>query len=82
MPGSEKGKGDGNRMPDGKLTDLASKFNNTQGEGAFIHLPQQERDRIRESLNVRKPAEFGSMLDQYYRNIATGKPAEKPARNP
>ena len=59
------------------MNGLASKFNGEQGEGAFIHLPQRERDRIRESLNVRKPAEFGSMLDQYYRNIATGKPATK-----
>ena len=82
MPGSEKGKGDGNRTPDGKLSGLASKFNKVDGEGAFIHLPPSERERIRANLNVRKPAEFGTMLDKYYQNIASGKPATKDAPKP
>jgi hypothetical protein len=83
QPGEQKGpsqenprnKGKGDREPDGKLNNAASKLQNVKGEGAFINLPPRQREMIQQALSDKLPPEFSALIRQYYMNIAGGKAA-------
>jgi len=45
--------------------------NSTQGPGAFQGLPDRDRAAIQQSQTEKYPQEYGSMVEQYMRNLAT-----------
>ena len=49
-----------------------------RGEGMFIHLPPRQRELIKQALNEKLPPEYAALIQQYYINIARGKPASSP----
>jgi len=67
--------GTGDREPDGSLKNSGSQHNGTAGDGSFLYLPPRQRELIRQALSEKLPAEFSAMIQQYYANIARGKPA-------
>ena len=44
------------------------------GEGGFIFLPAKQRELLRQALSERLPPEYAQMIEQYYMNIARGRP--------
>ncbi|HEY8503490.1 MAG TPA: hypothetical protein VIL46_02835 [Gemmataceae bacterium] len=79
-PGPERNgnPGEGNRIPDGRLANIAAMLREVQGRGGFIHLPPRERAMIDQYLQENAPPEFRAQIKQYNMNIATGKPATGP----
>jgi hypothetical protein len=79
-PAQEKNenRGTGQRLADGKVNDAASKLKPTQGEGTFLHLPPRQRELIQQALNQSLPPEYAAMIQQYYLNLARGRPAVMP----
>jgi hypothetical protein len=71
-------RGSGNRLPDGRLKNAPSQSNDMNGEGAFLHLPPRQRELIRQAISDKLPPEYAALIQQYYVNIARGKPAAKP----
>jgi hypothetical protein len=55
-------------------------FNDVNGEGSFLHLPPRQRELIRQALTEKLPPEYSALIQQYYVNIARGKPAAKSPR--
>lgn len=49
-----------------------------QGEGLFIYLPPRQRELIRQALSEKLPPAYAALIQQYYVNLARGKPAAKP----
>jgi hypothetical protein len=80
-PGTEKNptKGLGKREADGKLANAKSQLKDIQGDGSFLHLPPRQREMIRQALAGQLPPEYAAMIQQYYVNIARGRPATMPA---
>src|SRR5205823_2792334 len=68
-------KGTGYRQPDGKLSNEASKLAEQKGDGAFINLPERQRELIRQALSEGLPPEYAGMIQQYYLNLAKTKPS-------
>ena len=56
-----------------------SQLSDNKGEGAFLHLPPRQRELIRQALTDKLPPEYSALIQQYYINIARGKPAAMPA---
>jgi hypothetical protein len=81
-PAQEKNgnKGTGDRVADGKMSGGASELRNVTGSGSFLHLPPRQREMIRQALTEKLPAQYAAMIQQYYVNIAGGKPAAPPAK--
>jgi len=79
-PGMEKNmaKSKGQRDADGKLANAKSQLKNVQGDGSFLHLPPRQREMIRQALAGQLPPEYAAMIQQYYVNIARGRPATMP----
>lgn len=80
----EKGKGDeknepegakGDREADGKVSNAKSQLGNVNGDGSFLHLPPRQRELIRQALSGQLPPEYSSYIQQYYINVARGRPA-------
>jgi hypothetical protein len=71
-------KGTGNRLADGRMNDGKSQLTDVKGDGMFLQLPARQRELIRQALNEKLPPEYAALIQQYYINIARGKPAAKP----
>jgi hypothetical protein len=90
MPGQQakgqeknENKGNGDRDPsDAKLANKDSKSNGAEGEGNFMHLPPRQRELIRQALAGNLPPEYANLIQQYYINIARGRPATGSAPAP
>jgi hypothetical protein len=76
-PGQEKNttKGNGDRLADGKLSNSPSKLSQVNGDGSFLHLPPRQREMIRQAISGNLPPEYAGLIQQYYINIARGRPA-------
>jgi hypothetical protein len=75
-----EGRGSGNRIADGQKNNAPSRLNDARGEGRFLHLPPRQRELIKQALNEKLPPEYAAMIQQYYINIARGKPASAPSK--
>lgn len=73
--------GKGYRVADGQLNNAGSRSGDVRGEGMFIHLPPRQRELIKQALNEKLPPEYAALIQQYYVNIARGKPASAPAKS-
>ena len=71
-------KGSGNRIADGQMNNGKSQLADVQGDGAFLYLPPRQREMIRQALSAKLPPEYAALIQQYYVNIARGKPAVPP----
>jgi hypothetical protein len=71
-------RGSGDRIADGKVKNPPSQLMDVQGEGLFIYLPSRQRELIRQALSEKLPPEYAAMIQQYYINLARGKPAARP----
>ena len=60
------------------MTNSASQLAKITGSGSFLGLPPRQREMILQALNTKLPPEYAAMIQQYYINIAGGKPAAKP----
>jgi hypothetical protein len=80
-PGSEKnqGQGSGNRLADGKVSNSKSQLVDVIGDGSFLHLAPRQRELLRQAITNRLPPEYAGLIQQYYLNIARGRPAAMPA---
>ena len=65
-------------MASASLKNAAAQMKEVKGEGAFLHLPLRQREMIRQALSSKLPPEYAAMIQQYYINIASGKPAARP----
>jgi hypothetical protein len=68
-------KGEGNREPDGQLSNAASQLKNVAGRGSFLGLPPRERELARQAMRDQLSPEYAPFIRQYYINIARGKSA-------
>jgi hypothetical protein len=68
-------KGEGDRKADGTLSDKKSALNDVTGDGSFMHLPPRQRELIRQAMSGNLPPEYAQLIQQYYVNIARGRPA-------
>jgi hypothetical protein len=75
-------KGTGNRTPDGRLANAKSDLQDIQGDVSFLGLPPRQRELIRQALSGQLPPEYAAMIQQYYVNIARGRPAAPPTAPP
>jgi hypothetical protein len=53
-----------------------------EGDGTFLGLPPRQREMIRQALSGQLPPEYAEMIQQYYVNIARGRPAAPPVAPP
>ena len=67
-------------MADGKVNNAPSELKDVKGEGLFLHLPPRQREMIRQALSDKLPPEYAAMIQQYFANIAKGKPAAAPEK--
>ena len=70
-------KGTGDRIASASPNNAASQLKEVKGEGSFLQLPARQREMILQALNTKLPPEYAAMIQQYYINIAGGKPAAK-----
>jgi hypothetical protein len=68
-------KGEGNREASSPTPAQASKLGDVTGDGAFMHLPPRQRELIRQAISGNLPPEYANLIQQYYINIARGRPA-------
>lgn len=75
-PSQEKneGLGKGDRVADNKASDGRTKLDAVDGDGGFTYLPPKQRELLRQALSERLPPEFAHLIEQYYMNIARGRP--------
>jgi len=86
-PGKGKGKGKsqeknepmgkGDRIADGKVSNGASSGNKVTGDGNFEYLPPRQRELIRQAMSGNLPPEYAAYIQQYYINVARGRPASQ-----
>ena len=50
-----------------------------RGNALLLNLPPRQREMIRQALADKLPPEYAAMIQQYFLNIAKGKPAKAPA---
>ncbi len=48
---------------------------NVNGDGAFLHLPPRQRELIQQAICGSLPPDYAALIQQYYINIARGRPA-------
>jgi hypothetical protein len=75
-------RGSGNRIADGRVNNTKAQGKDVPGSGSFLALPPRQREMIRQALSGRLPPEYAAMIQQYYVNIAGGRPATLPAAPP
>ncbi|MFO0843877.1 MAG: hypothetical protein U0797_16020 [Gemmataceae bacterium] len=68
-------RGQGDRVPDGAAHNDRGAKGDVTGQGAFIHLPPRQREMLRQALTEKLPPEYAAMIQQYFINIAKGKPS-------
>lgn len=80
-PGQERNQtqGTGRRTADGAGRSAESQGNDVKGDGSFLGLPPRQRELIRQAVGDKLPPEYAALIQQYYVNVAKGKPAAKPA---
>ena len=69
-------------MADGAGKNAESQGNDVKGDGSFIGLPPRQRELIRQAISDKLPPEYAAIIQQYFVNIAKGKPATKPTTEP
>jgi exonuclease VII large subunit len=74
--------GDGDRKPDSAAKTAKAQLTTADGDGTFLNLPARQRELIKQSLTEKLPPEYASFIQQYFVNVAKGKPAAKPAAEP
>ena len=57
------------------MDNAASKLENVTGDGSFLHLPPRQRELIQQAISGTLPPEYAGLIQQYYINIARGRPA-------
>lgn len=72
----------GDKPSDGFSQDKTVRRGDAAGEGSFVNLQPRQRELIRQAITDKLPAEYAAAIQQYYVNIARGKPATKPASTP
>jgi hypothetical protein len=79
-PSDHPAKGEGNRVASGssRQEQPAAQFKDVKGDGSFLMLPARQRDLIKQALSEKLPPDYAAMIQQYYLNLARGKPAAKP----
>jgi hypothetical protein len=75
-------KGEGDRKADGTVSNKKSTLNDVNGDGSFLHLPPRQRELIRQAFSGNLPPEYANLIQQYYINIARGRPAAGSAPAP
>jgi hypothetical protein len=75
-------KGEGNRKADGAVSAKKSQLGDVKGDGSFMHLPPRQRELIRQAMSGNLPPEYANLIQQYYINIARGRPASSAAPAP
>jgi hypothetical protein len=82
-PGTEKGDqmATGDRKPDGVSKNVKAQSNGVEGDGSFLNLPPRQRELIRQALTEKLPPEYASFIQQYFVNVAKGKPAAPVSRD-
>jgi hypothetical protein len=73
------GRGTGDRIADGAAKDEKGATGDTRGSSSLLNLPPRQRELIRQALTEKLPPEYAAMIQQYFVNIARGKPAATPA---
>ena len=68
-------RGSGERKPDGRMNKPEVGLDKVTGTGNFLHLPPREREMIMQALAEQLPPGYAALIQQYYVNIARGKPA-------
>lgn len=71
-----EGRAEGNRVPDGAEHNDRGAKGDTNGTGGFINLPPRQREMLRQALTEKLPPEYAAMIQQYFINIAKGKPPQ------
>jgi hypothetical protein len=64
------GGGGDNAKPGGPAVAAAMPRANVAGSGAFVGLPPRDRAAVEQAQRDPVPAEYGGMVEQYYRNLA------------
>jgi hypothetical protein len=77
-----EGKGTGDRVADGKVSNTPSQLMDLKSDGVLINLPPQQRQLIQQALSGQLPPEYAEMILQYYVNISRGQPATLPSAAP
>ena len=77
-----EGRGNGYRVADGQMNNAPPHVGDVRGDGMFIHLPPRQRELIKQALSDKLPPEYAALIQQYYVNIAKGKPATVTAEKP
>jgi len=77
-----RGKGNGNRVANAVRRNSPSSLMDVIGEGSFMHLPPRQREMIKQALSEKLPPEYAGLIQQYYVNIARGRPAAPPTAPP
>ncbi|MBX7103065.1 MAG: hypothetical protein K1X57_03240 [Gemmataceae bacterium] len=72
----------GNRPPDQLKQNAKAQLTPGDADGSFLHLPARQRELIKQALAEKLPPEYSSLIQQYFVNVAKGKPATKPAAEP
>lgn len=72
----------GDRQPDGSARNPKAQLNNVEGDGSFLHLPPRQRELIRQAMADKLPPDYATLIQQYYVNVAKGKPAAKQGTEP
>lgn len=70
-----------NPSPQPPKTEKAQ-LNPGDAEGRFLHLPPRQRELIKQALTEKLPPEYSNLIQQYFVNLAKGKPATKPSSEP
>lgn len=80
-PGMEqRGRSDGNRLANAvPARDMSPRLRDVVGDGAFLHLPARERELIKQAMSAALPPQYAPLIQQYYVNVARGKPAARPS---
>ena len=52
------------------------------GDGSFLHLPPRQRELIQQAISGTLPPEYAGLIQQYYINIARGRPAGSSTPSP
>jgi hypothetical protein len=69
----QDGKGSGDRIADGKVSNTESQLQQVLGDDSFMHLPPRQRELIMQAISGQLPPEYAAQIQQYYLNISRGR---------
>jgi hypothetical protein len=67
--------GKGDRIADGAGKNEKGATGDSRGAASLLNLPPRQRELLRQALNEKLPPEYAGLIQQYFVNIAKGKPA-------